>query len=359
VALGAGSYDITIGDGVLGGIAEALASACPAATYAVIADSTVAGLFAEQLARDVSVYRPCHVITFPAGEWNKSIEEWSGVIDRMIAAGIGRDGAVIALGGGVTGDLAGFAAATYLRGIPYVQVPTTLLAMIDSSIGGKTGIDTAHGKNLVGAFHQPKAVLADVSTLTGLPPLHLSSGMAEALKHGAIADADYFRWIGERQEAIRSRDAATLVELVRRSVEIKAGVVSEDERESGMRAVLNFGHTIGHAVETVGGYQSLHGEAVAIGMVAEARLGARLGATDREVEVSLVAAAEAFNLPTRIPDYPAEDLLDVMKRDKKTRAGTVRFALPQRIGTMAQSKPEDWTIEASESSILEVLRLMQ
>jgi 3-dehydroquinate synthase len=217
-------------------------------------------------------------VTFPAGEWNKTRETWSALTDQLLAAGIGRDGAVVAVGGGVVGDVAGFVAATVLRGIPYVQVPTTLLAMIDSSIGGKTGVDTVHGKNLVGAFHQPRAVIADVNTLTTLPPVHRSAGMAEALKHGFIADAIYLESLVRDRDRILDAEPGALLETVRRSVEIKAAVVADDERELGRRAILNFGHTVGHAIETVCGYEILHGEAVAMGMIVEAELGKHLPA---------------------------------------------------------------------------------
>src|SRR6185312_7677005 len=207
---------------------------------------------------------------FPAGEWNKTRETWARLSDRLLEHQFGRDSAVIALGGGVVGDVAGFVAATYLRGIPYVQVPTSLLAMIDSSIGGKTGVDVTAGKNLIGAFHQPRLVVADLDVLSSLPRSQLAAGIAEAVKHGVIADAEYFAFLEATPDAILRGDAAAVERLVTRSIEIKAAVVAEDEREMGRRAILNFGHTVGHAIEATVKYDMLHGEAVAIGMAYEA-----------------------------------------------------------------------------------------
>lgn len=302
-----------------------------------------------------SVHR-CDLFTFPAGEWNKTAAQWQGLGESLLAAGLGRDAAIIALGGGVTGDLAGFVAATFMRGIPYVQVPTTLLAMIDSSIGGKTGVDTAQGKNLIGAFHQPKAVIADLDALQTLPPAHLCAGMAEALKHGAIADASYFEWLVSHRDEILHKDRVVLHDVVRRSVEIKADVVAQDVHESGRRMILNFGHTVGHAIEAVAGYEVLHGEAVAAGMAVEARLGARLGITDSDSVDSLIAALGTFRLPDDVSDYAADALLEAMQTDKKRRNGTVRFALLETIGAVARSNTENWTFEASETDIVEALR---
>src|SRR5438309_1806179 len=224
--------------------------ACPAARYAVITDSHVSGLFGKQVvARLHDGTFPAELFEFPAGEWNKTRETWAMLSDRMLAAHFGRDCGVIALGGGVVGDMAGFVAATYLRGVPYVQVPTSLLAMIDSAIGGKTGVDVPAGKNLLGAFHQPRLVIADLDALASLPAVQLAAGLAEAVKHGAIADAAYFAFLEQETAAITARDRDAVERVVRRSVEIKAEVVAADEREGGRRAILNFGHTVGHAIE--------------------------------------------------------------------------------------------------------------
>jgi 3-dehydroquinate synthase len=277
----------------------------------------------------------------------------------MLEAGFGRDCAVVAVGGGVTGDLAGFVAATIHRGVPCVQVPTSLLAMIDSSVGGKTGIDTVHGKNLVGAFHQPSVVIVDGSTLDTLPNRHISAGAAEALKHGAIADAEYFDWIVANSDAILSRDRETLLSLVQRSIAIKAGVVSDDETEQGRRAVLNFGHTVGHALETVMDFSLLHGEAVAIGMLAEADLGIRMGITGACAAASLRTALDALQLPTRPRiGAAAHRLMAAMEKDKKVRHGSVRFTLLERIGQVHQSASGEWTHHVTESVILDALKML-
>src|SRR5881394_387280 len=261
------SYDIVIGRGLLADLPAFVKAACPASRYVVITDSHVANLYGKQvMARFHDAKLQVELLEFPAGEWNKTRETWALLSDRMLAARIGRDSAVIALGGGVVGDVAGFVAATYLRGVPCIQAPTTLLAMIDSSIGGKTGVDVAGGKNLVGAFHQPRLVVADLDLLGTLPASQLAAGIAEAVKHGAIADADYFAFLEREHDAVTTRQPDALEQLVGRSVEIKAGVVAADERETGRRAILNFGHTVAHAVEATVQFAVLHGEAVAIGM---------------------------------------------------------------------------------------------
>ena len=355
VAAGPRSYDILIGENLLDELGDLLDAACPASRYAVITDETVGGLYGERVRDAVDRYRPCDVVMFPPGEWNKTREQWSALTDALLHLGLGRDGAILALGGGVAGDLAGFVAATYLRGIPYVQLPTTLLAMIDSSIGGKTGVDTGHGKNLVGAFHQPRLVVADVTTAATLPPVHVNAGLAEALKHGAIADAEYFGALRAERAALQARDPAALVAAVRRSVEIKAAVVEADERETGRRAILNFGHTIAHALEAASGYELLHGEAVAIGMVLEAELGRRLGVTAADAAEAVATAVREFSLPDSLPTDRVDDLIEVMSRDKKRRSGPVRFALLERLGQPARTNTEDWTIEVPASHIREVL----
>lgn len=338
-------------------LTEILPRVCPAARYAVITDSSVAPLYAARVVEAVQRTAPASVLTFPAGEWNKNRETWAELTDGLLAGGWGRDAAVLALGGGVVGDVAGFVAATFLRGIPYVQLPTSLLAMIDSAIGGKTGVDTRFGKNLVGAFHQPRAVLTDVGTLTTLPPVQLAAGMAEALKHGVIADASYFRWLLDARERILAREPDALLKVVEGSVTIKAGVVTTDARERGRRAMLNFGHTVAHALEATLGYQMLHGEAVAVGMLAEARLGARLGATERAVPEAIAQAVEAFQLPLEPPAaIDAERALEAMRQDKKIRRGTVRFALPKRLGEMAGDDARGWTIEVPDDEILALLQ---
>lgn len=356
VPLGAASYDVVLGDDLLAQAASLMTRYAPAPRYAIISDSTVAPLYGRQLVEALRQVAPTTLMAFPAGEWNKTRETWSALTDQLLAAGVGRDGVILALGGGVVGDVAGFVAATYLRGIPYVQIPTTLLAMIDSSVGGKTGVDTTFGKNLVGAFHQPQLVLADVTTLTSLPWLHLAAGMAEALKHGAIADAAYFARLLEAKPGIAAHDPATLLEIIRRSVEIKVEVVAADEREQGRRAVLNFGHTLAHALEAVSAYELLHGEAVAIGMAAEAALGERLGVTAAGTQTELAAALERYGLPTTIPDtVETPRLLGALAHDKKARAQSVRFALLETIGTVAREQDGSWTRAVSDEAIRALL----
>jgi 3-dehydroquinate synthase len=351
VPLGPESYDITVGAGALATLPEVLARRCPAARYAVIADTTVAGLYGDAVRAATGAAGPCDLFSFPAGEWNKSREQWATLSDAMADAGIGRDGAVIALGGGVSGDLAGFVAATYRRGIPFVQVPTSLLAMVDSSIGGKTGVDTTHGKNLVGAFHQPRAVIADVSMLRTLPGPQVRAGLAEALKHGAIADRAHFDRIGELREALLALDPEALEEIIARSVAIKADVVADDANEAGRRGVLNFGHTVGHAVEAVSGYGLLHGEAIAIGMAVEATLGTAMGITSAGTADRLRSALEALDLPTDPGDIPPDAILEAMAHDKKSRAGTVKFAFLKEIGQVARSGAGAYTFSAPENLV--------
>lgn len=331
-------YEVVIGGGLLAGLADQLAEACPAHRYAVIADSRVAGLYGNHVVEAASAGGArVELFVFPEGEANKTREQWSALSDAMLAAGLGRDAAVIALGGGVSGDLAGFVAATYLRGLPMVQVPTTILAMVDSSVGGKTGVDTPAGKNLIGAFHQPARVIADTDTLTTLPPEQVRSGIAEGVKHGAISDATYFRRTVTEAGALLALDPDALTDFLRRSVEIKAAVVAADEREGGLRKTLNFGHTIGHAVEALSEFSLLHGEAVAIGMVAEARLGEKLGITATGTAEQLEDALASFGLPTRVPDgFAVDDVLAFTRLDKKARQGRVEYALIEKIGVSSK-----------------------
>jgi 3-dehydroquinate synthase len=351
------SYDILIGGALLGELPGLVAHHCPAARYAVITDSHVAPLYAEQaVSRMRAGGLQAERFEFPAGEWNKTRQAWALLSDQMLAAQFGRDCGVIALGGGVVGDVAGFVAATYLRGVPYVQVPTTLLAMIDSSIGGKTGVDVPAGKNLLGAFHQPRLVVVDPEVLTSLPRAQLIAGMAEAVKHGVIADADYFAFLEASHDRALARDPAAIDRLVTRSIEIKAAVVAADERESGRRAILNFGHTVGHAVEATTQYTLLHGEAVAIGMAYEARLAEALSIAAAGTAQRIRGLLERVGLPLERPAGAAvEDLLRAMQVDKKARAGTVRFALPRAVGTMCGDDQQGWTVEAPEQILRDVL----
>lgn len=332
-----GSYRITIGAGVIGRVGALARERSPAHRYALITDDVVAPLWADRVLATFEDRPTVHVV--PAGEQYKSRETWAALTDELLAAGHGRDSAVVALGGGVVGDLAGFVAATFMRGIPFVQVPTTLLAMIDASIGGKTGVDTPAGKNLVGAFHQPAAVLVDPGVLETLPTEQLRAGLAEALKHGVITDRGYFDWVAARSPAMLEAPTgfpAEWAELVHRSAQIKASVVERDEREGGIRKILNFGHTLGHAVELRSGFTLLHGAAVAIGMVLEAEAGERLGVTESGTRARIEEALRAVGLPTRVPAAQAPaDVLTATMLDKKAREGAVEYALPATIGAMA------------------------
>jgi len=350
------SYDIVIGRGLAADLPALVKATCPAARYAVITDSHVAKLYGEKLVarcRDATLH--AELFEFPAGEPNKTRETWASLSDRLLQRQFGRDCGVIALGGGVVGDVAGFVAATYLRGIPYIQLPTTLLAMIDSSIGGKTGVDVPDGKNLLGAFHQPSLVVADLDLLGTLPASQLAAGIAEAVKHGAIADADYFAFLEREHDAVTTQQSGALEQLVRRSVEIKAAVVAADPREAGRRAILNFGHTVAHAVEATVKFAVLHGEAVAIGMVYEARLAETLGIAQPGTANRIRRLLERYGLPLELPESTtADDLLATMQRDKKARAGTVRFALPEAVGRM-HADGNGWTVAAPERVVRSVL----
>jgi 3-dehydroquinate synthase len=294
------------------------------------------------------------LFTVPPGEAHKTRESWARLTDSMLAAGCGRDTTVLALGGGVIGDLAGFVASTYMRGVPFLQLPTTLLAMIDASIGGKTGVDTPAGKNLVGAFHQPAAVVADPLTLRTLPPAHLRAGLAEAVKHGVVADASYVEWIEGALDRIPGDDVA-LSTLIERSVRIKAEVVREDEYEGGRRKVLNFGHTVGHAIELESGYSLLHGEAVAMGMVIESRLAEQLGVAEPGTSRRIIGVLASAGLPTARPaSLSPERLVAAMRGDKKAREGRMELALPERVGVMAGAT-SGWSVAVPERALLESL----
>lgn len=341
------AYPVHIADGAWQRLPALLEERCHAHRYVVIADGTVARLYGTDV---IDLLRAAgtraELIDFPAGEASKSRERWAELTDRMLALGCARDTGVIALGGGVTGDLAGFVAATYMRGLPLVQLPTSLLAMVDSSVGGKTGVDTPRGKNLVGAFHQPRLVVADVGSLRTLPPARLREGLAEAVKHGAILDAAYFAWIGEAADRLLAVDAAALSELVERSVRIKADIVARDVREAGPRQLLNFGHTIGHAIEQVSGYAVPHGDAVAIGMIVESRIGERLGITEKGTTRSLLDVLGRFGLPTAVPAHLDVDrILAATAADKKVSGGRVRYALLEQIG---QAR---WGVEVGEEDV--------
>lgn len=341
-----GSYDVHVAPGIAAEAAARIASLLPGRRLVVVTDATIRARLTEAglwPALDATV------IEVPVGEAAKNREEWARVTDRLLALGVGRDSAVVAIGGGSVGDLAGFVAATYLRGIPFVQVPTTLLAMVDASVGGKVGIDTDLGKNLVGAFHPPALVLCDPGLLATLPDPVYREGFAEALKHGLVADAAYFERIVAQAGALRTRDAVAVAELVRRSVVIKAGVVSRDEHEQGERAILNAGHTVGHALERLSGYTLPHGEGVAIGLVAECRIAERLGLADAGLADRVALALTELGLPTTLDARrTTHELSDAMRPDKKNRGGRIRMALPAAVGRTARDG-DAWTIAVPAS----------
>ncbi len=341
------TYAVVQAAGVLSRLGELCDSLAPAHRYALLADSRVADLYGPQALESFAASgRPVELFTFPAGEWNKSREEWVQLSDGMLRHGFGRDCAVVALGGGVTGDLAGFVAATYMRGVPVVQVPTTLLAMFDSAIGGKTGVDTDVGKNLVGAFHHPALVVVDPTLLETLPRMQRAAGLAEGVKTAAILDRELFQWLEAFAGELLDGDPEATAEAVWRVIAHKAAVVEEDPREGGRRAILNFGHTIGHALELVGGYEILHGEAVAAGMRAEARLGENLGVTETGTCQRIACLLEACALDRPLEEErPARALWEAVARDKKARGGSVRCVLLETLGRVARTPEGHWTFQ--------------
>ncbi|MCM2310822.1 MAG: 3-dehydroquinate synthase [Steroidobacteraceae bacterium] len=331
IDLGARSYPILIGPGLIDD-AGLLGEVVAARDVLVVTNTTVGPLYLAHLERALPGKRVASVV-LPDGERYKTLDTLALVFDALVERRMNRDACVAALGGGVVGDMAGFAAACYQRGVDYVQVPTTLLAQVDSSVGGKTGVNHPGGKNLIGAFHQPRAVVADTRTLATLPPRELRAGLAEVIKIALVADAGFLGWIEANLDALLRLDAAALGHAIRRSCEIKAEIVAEDEREHGRRALLNLGHTFGHAIETATGYgEWLHGEAVGAGMLMAADLSSRLGwlaAADVERVRALLARA---GLPAAIPPIGAARALELMGMDKKVLAGCIRLVLLRRVG---------------------------
>ncbi len=346
VGSGAGAYEVLVGEGLLDQVGRLLSEQAPAHRYVVIADDQVTHLYGGSVKDHcASLGARVDVLTFPHGEASKTREVWSELTDSMLRLGVGRDAVVVALGGGVTGDMAGFVAATYLRGIPVVQVPTSLVAMVDASVGGKTGVDTPAGKNLVGAFHPPRFVLIDPCATRTLPREERAQGLAEAVKHGAILDRAYFDELDRAASDLLDGDVAATRSAVLRSVQIKAGIVSDDEREAGVRQVLNFGHTLGHALEAASSYEVGHGAAVAAGMVLEAELGERMGVTREGTAAVLAATLQRFGLNgVSFGIHDVERVLDYLGIDKKARRGRPRVVLLERVGVVAEE--EGWSREA-------------
>ena len=326
-------YEITVRPGLLSDIGGIVAQLTQINRAGIVTDSQVGPLYAQAVAQSFRAKGIEPVIaTIPAGEDHKTLADLVPVFDAMLSARIERSTPIIALGGGVIGDMSGFVAATLLRGVPFVQVPTTLLAMVDASVGGKTGINHPVGKNLIGAFHQPIAVLIDPAVLKTLPPRELSGGLAECIKHDIIRDAHGFKQIDEQIDRALRMDLSYLTELIAHNVAIKAKVVEADPFERGDRAHLNFGHTFGHAIETISHYSYSHGECVALGMAAASRMAVDLGMLDEQSHLRIVGVIEKAKLPVRGLKPTTKDVVDAMIFDKKVRGGKVRFVLPDRIG---------------------------
>lgn len=337
-------YEIQVDPGGLDRLGDTC-TAAPAHRYAVIADSRVAALYGRRAVKALeNAGLDADLFSFPAGEWNKSAERWAGLCAELMGEGFGRDSAVVALGGGVTGDLAGFVASTYMRGVPVIQVPTTLLSMVDSSVGGKTGIDAGPVKNALGTFHHPAAVLIDPELLETLPRYQRISGIAEAVKAAAIRDAEFLTWIEDQATALRDGEVDATACLIERSVRIKARVVAEDPEERGLRAVLNFGHTFGHALESLTGFAVLHGEAVAAGMRMAARLGESVGVTAAGVGEKLDHVLAQCGLPEVLePPFDLDGLLERAGPDKKSRDGNLRWVLLAELGKVAAGEDGGFT----------------
>ncbi|MDP2417706.1 MAG: 3-dehydroquinate synthase [Hydrogenophaga sp.] len=358
IALGDRSYGILIGSELFD--CDASYIGLPAAACAVIVtNETVAPLYAQRLASALTPRYPAvHTVVLPDGEVYKTWESLNLIFDDLLGQGCDRKTVLFALGGGVVGDMTGFAAASYMRGVPFVQVPTTLLAQVDSSVGGKTAINHPLGKNMIGAFYQPQRVICDLDTLKTLPLRELSAGLAEVIKYGPIADMAFLDWIEANMDALMARDPQALAYAVKQSCEIKTHVVGQDERESGLRAILNFGHTFGHAIEAGMGYgQWLHGEAVGCGMVMAARLSESLGLVDAAFVARLTLLIQRAGLPTVAPVLDAQDnvgrYLALMRVDKKSEAGEIKFVLIDGPGqAVVRSAPDGVVARVIEASCI-------
>jgi len=335
VRLGERSYAIKIGSGILADTADTVARHCPTWHVVLVTDQHVETPHAMTVAEHLAAAGlEVDVIVVPAGEVSKSVDTLAALWDKCLELGTDRKSIVAAVGGGVIGDLAGYLAASFARGLRFVQVPTTLLAQVDSSVGGKVGINLTGAKNMVGAFWQPTAVLIDTQVLTTLPERQYRAGLAEVIKYGVILDAKFFAYLEDNVDAINRRQDDVLIDVIARCCQLKADVVQQDEREeTGLRAVLNYGHTFCHGLETVTGYQQLlHGEAVAIGMLCASRLAESLGRVDAEFTRRQQKLLEAVGLPTVVPDVDHQELIAAMRHDKKAEQGQMRFVLPTEMG---------------------------
>lgn len=350
---------VVVAHGSLATLGKSITAASPGFRYAVITDSSVGALYSDRLAASFPQPDRVSVLTVSAGERHKTRDSWATLTDQLSSTGHGRDTTIVALGGGMVGDLAGFVAATYMRGLNLVHVPTTLLAMVDAAHGGKTAVDTVGGKNLVGVFHPPVAIFIDPEVLTTLPLREFQAGLAEILKHGIVFDEQYFTDVGAALPELLSQSAAFgdgLAQLIVRSIEIKTEIVARDEREHDLRKILNFGHTLGHGIEAASGYSLLHGEAVAIGMCAEAGAAERAGIAEAGTADAIRGAVCRAGLPTALPlNVSVERVMELARADKKKRSGELEYALPEKIGRMAGGA-SGWTVPLPDALVQEVLQ---
>jgi 3-dehydroquinate synthase len=351
VGLGERSYPIIIRAGLLGEIGTDLQNRSIAKRYGVIADEYVASLFGDTILDSLAAGgMSAELITFPRGEASKNLDTIARLASSLAQRGFDRQDALLAMGGGVTGDITGFLAASYMRGLPFVQVPTTLLAQVDSSVGGKTGVDIPEGKNLVGAFYQPRCVYIDSQVLGALPESELLNGLAEVIKYGVIYDRTFFEFLENRRQDILALELPVLEEVIATCCAIKADVVEKDERETDLRRILNYGHTIGHAIEAASGYSLAHGSAVAIGMIAAAELAVLKGILAADEKLRIEKLISDFGLPVKIPgELDRQEITNYLKTDKKTVSGRVFFVLPTTIGKVII------TDEVDEKHIAKVL----
>ncbi len=350
VNLGADSYDICFTDS-FASLADALEGIGAPKKLLIVTDSNVQKLYADEVCSLMNnAGYDCSVYAFPAGEENKNMDAILGICGACIESGLDRKSMILALGGGVVGDMAGFAASIYMRGIDFVQIPTTLLSQSDSSVGGKTGVDFMESKNILGAFHQPKLVYINVNTLKTLPEVQFVSGMGEVIKHGIIRDAEFYDFVKKNSVLIKSLDSETLIQMAKRNCGIKADVVEQDEKEFGLRAILNFGHTIGHAAESALAFTMTHGECVGLGIAAVAQIAVKRGLISEETakDIEAVLTDYGFKIKTKLPS--ADVIYSFMQKDKKKALGKLKFVLPVAIGEVIQTR------DVTEKEIFEAIR---
>ncbi len=353
------SHEILIKTGMSGRLAKEILRGNFGNKYCIITDSNTREIFGNGLlAQFRSAKAHSDIISFPSGEQNKNMQTVERILEQMLEKGFDRKDCVVALGGGIVGDVAGFTASIYLRGINFVQVPTTLLAMVDSGIGGKTGVNLSLGKNSAGTFAQPKKVYICPELLKTLPENEIRNGMAEVVKHAVIFDKIFFSFLEKNSQKLLLLEPKILEKVIKRNCELKAKVVEKDEHESNYRRVVNYGHTIGHALEVLGNYKNLsHGEAISIGMVCEARIACALGLM-KEIEVQKISELlHKIGLPVTLPDFPQEDILSATRKDKKAVSGKVYYSLPRAIGKMANRKGQ-FGIEVSDKTVFDSLRVV-